>query len=392
MEARHWLMNRMKEVGLVPQIDGIGNVIGRHSGPGAKLLVGSHLETQNEAGWLDGSLGVVAGLGLARAGLPVDVIAFADEEGHYGSFLGSRSFIGQLEDAEIDLLSNHHHNKSLRVALKDAGLAGKPRLHVEKDRYKGFLEMHIEQGTTLEQSGHQIGVVTGIVATWQFRIVIGGQQDHAGGTTMAERKDAGLTAVRLLFWIDKEFPKHCGSRTVWTTGRIDLNPGAASIIPGRAEVLFQFRDTSTEMLQSLHCVLNRGVQEANRRERCTVKLQVVNQSRPALCDSEFQQALADAAQSLAPNSWQHMPSGAGHDSQYLSQVMPVAMLFVPSIGGVSHHWAEDTKREDLVMGLRVLTDGALRLLATQHTARPRVEASLHANVEGGRASSPETSP
>ena len=103
MKARHWLMDRMREVGLDPEIDGIGNVLGRHSEAGTKLLVGSHLETQNEAGWLDGALGVVAGLGLARAGLPVDVVAFADEEGHYGSFLGSRSFIGQLEEAEIDV-------------------------------------------------------------------------------------------------------------------------------------------------------------------------------------------------------------------------------------------------------------------------------------------------
>jgi N-carbamoyl-L-amino-acid hydrolase len=225
--------------------------------------------------------------------------------------------------------------------------------------------MHIEQGTTLEQAGHQIGVVTGIVAIWQFRVLIEGQQDHAGGTTMAERKDAGLTAVRLLSWIDDEFPKHSGSRTVWTTGRIDLSPGASSIIPGRAEILFQFRDISTEILERLHCVLKRGVQESNRRERCTAKLQAVSRSRPALCDVAFQKALADAAQSLAPNSWQHIPSGAGHDCQYISQIMPAAMLFVPSIGGVSHHWTEDTKRKDLVMGLRVLTEGARRLLPAE---------------------------
>jgi N-carbamoyl-L-amino-acid hydrolase len=188
-------------------------------------------------------------------------VAFADEEGHYGSFLGSRSFIGQLEDAEIELLSNRYHNKPLRDALKEAGLAGKPRLRVEGGRYRAFLEMHIEQGTTLEQAGHQIGVVTGIVAIWQFRILIEGQQNHAGGTTMAERKDAGLAAVRLLSWIDEEFPKHSGSRTVWTTGRIDLGPGASSNIPGRAEILFQFRDISTEILERLHCVLKRGVQD-----------------------------------------------------------------------------------------------------------------------------------
>jgi N-carbamoyl-L-amino-acid hydrolase len=362
MEARRWLMERMRQAKLVPEIDGIGNVLGRHPGPGPKLLAGSHIESQNEAGWLDGALGVVGALSLARAGLPVDVIAFADEEGHYGSFIGSRSFTGLLEEAEIGRLSNRYHAKPLRQALEEAGLAGKPRLLMEKGRYKGFLEMHIEQGTTLERAGHQIGVVTGIVAIWQYRILIEGQQDHAGGTTMAERKDAGLAAVRLLSWLDEEFPRHCGERTVWTTGRIALSPGAASIIPGRAEVLFQFRDISMQVLERLDGVLTRGVQESNRRERCTAILEVVSRSHPALCDGVLQEALAGAARALAPSSWQLMPSGAGHDAQYMAQVVPSAMLFVPSIGGVSHHWSEDTKREDLAMGLRVLAEGARRFL------------------------------
>ena len=362
MESRRWLMARMEEVGLVPEIDGIGNVFGRHPGPGPKLLAGSHLETQNEAGWLDGALGVVGALNMARAGLPVDVIAFADEEGHYGSFIGSRSFIGLLDEAEIDSLTNRHHGKPLRDALAEAGLAGKPRLAFEEGRYKGFLEMHIEQGTTLEAAGQQVGVVTGIVAIWQYRIVIVGQQDHAGGTTMAERRDAGLAAVRLLAWLDAEFPRHCGERTVWTTGRIALDPGAGSIIPGRAEVLFQFRDIELATLERLHGVLVRGVQESNRRERCVTTLEVMSQSRPAPCDPALQQALAEAAEALTPGGWRRMPSGAGHDAQYLARRTPAAMLFVQSIGGISHHWAEDTGPAELAMGLRVLVEGARRFL------------------------------
>jgi len=363
MESRHWLMARMAEAGLAPEMDGIGNVLGRHPGPGTKLLAGSHIESQNEAGWLDGALGVMSAVALARAGLPVDVIAFADEEGHYGSFIGSRSFTGLLEEAEIDGLTNRYHGKPLRDALQEAGLAGRPRLRAEEGRYKGFVEMHIEQGTTLEAAGEQVGVVTGIVAIWQYRIVIDGQQDHAGGTTMTERRDAGLAAVRLLAWIDAEFPKHCAERTVWTCGRIALSPGAASIIPGRAEVLFQIRDISMEVLERLDTVLRRGVQESNRRERCTATLEVLSQSTPALCDPALQAALAAAAEDLAPGQWRHMPSGAGHDAQYMARTMPSAMLFVPSIGGISHHWAEDTAPEDLAMGLRVLAEGVRRFLA-----------------------------
>ena len=368
MEARRWLADRLAACGLETTIDGVGNVLGRHRGPGPHLLVGSHIESQNEAGWLDGALGVVSALALARAGLPVDVVAFADEEGHYGSFPGSRSFLGLLDEAEIDGLANRYHGKPLRQALQEAGLAGRPRLRMEEGRYKGFVEMHIEQGPTLEAAGERVGVVTGIVAIWQYRIVFEGQQDHAGGTTMAERRDAGLAAVRLLAWLDAEFPRHCGERTVWTCGRIALSPGAASIIPGRAEVLFQMRDISMGVLERLDAVLRRGVAESNRRERCVATLEVMSQSVPALCDAGWQDALAAAAEGLAPGKWRRMPSGAGHDAQYMARVMPSAMLFVPSIGGISHHWSEDTAAEDMAMGMRVLAEGARRFLADSRKA------------------------
>lgn len=363
MQSRQWLMQRMREAGLDPEIDGVGNVLGRNPASGPILLAGSHIESQNEAGWLDGALGVVSAVHLARAGLAVDAIAFADEEGHYGSFIGSRSFTGLLDDSEIDTLKNRYHGKPLRQALAEAGLADKPRLQIDEQRYCGFLEMHIEQGTTLESVDERIGVVSGIVAIWQYRLVFEGQQDHAGGTTMAERRDAGLAAVRLLSWIDAEFPKHAGPRTVWTCGNITLSPGAASIIPGRAEVMFQFRDISIDVLVRLDSLLQRAVQESNRRERCRVTLEVLSQSRPAICDEGLQNALAGAAELLVPGAWQYMPSGAGHDAQYLARKIPSAMLFVPSIGGVSHHWAEDTSDDDLAMGFRVLYEGARQVLA-----------------------------
>ena len=170
MESRRWLMQRLAECGLEPSIDGIGNVHGRHRGPGPRLLVGSHIESQNQAGWLDGALGVVAGVALARAGLPVDVCAFADEEGHFeGGFLGSKSIIGELSEAEIDRSRSRNDGTPLRDALAAAGLAGKPRMQLEAGRHKGFFEMHIEQGTQLESAGLHLGVVSGIVAIWQFR-------------------------------------------------------------------------------------------------------------------------------------------------------------------------------------------------------------------------------
>jgi len=364
MESRRWLMDRMREVGLVPEMDGLGNVLGRHPGAGRKLLVGSHIETQNEAGWLDGALGVVAGLALARAGLAVDVVAFADEEAHYGSFLGSRSLVGEVTEAEIDAARHVTEGKPLREALREAGLEGLPRMRLDPARYRGFLELHIEQGSQLEGAGLRSGVVTGIFGIRYFRITAIGQQDHTGGTTMAERKDAGVAAMRVLSLIDEHFPMQAGPGTVWTCGRIVLEPNAPHIIPGRAELTFQYRDLSEAMLDRLETLLERIVQEVGRRDRCTLTLERVSRSAPALADPVLHGALCEAATRHANGQWQPMPSGAIHDAQHVAKIMPMAMLFTPSIGGISHHWSEDTKEEDLVLALRILADAAEKALAS----------------------------
>jgi N-carbamoyl-L-amino-acid hydrolase len=152
--ARQWIAERMREAGLAPVIDGIGNVIGSSPVDGPRLLIGSHSESQNHAGWLDGALGVVYGLEVARAvqedpacaGLAIVVVSFADEESHYGSFVGSRSLCGLLDDAEIDRLVNRTDGTPLRPALEGAGFAGRQREQIAPDRYTGFLEAHIEQG------------------------------------------------------------------------------------------------------------------------------------------------------------------------------------------------------------------------------------------------------
>jgi beta-ureidopropionase / N-carbamoyl-L-amino-acid hydrolase len=363
VRSRHWLAEKLTQAGLHTEIDGIGNVIGRDPAPGRKLLIGSHLETQNHAGWLDGAMGVIYALELARAlGGGIDVAGWADEEGHFGSFLGSRSYAGKLPEAEIDACKSVDDGTPLRTALADAGFAGKPRLTADPSRYIGYLEAHIEQGATLEDAGHKIGIVTAIVGSHRFRIVFEGQQNHAGTTRMAVRRDAGVALVKLAAAIESRFPAIVGPRTVWTTGRITLDPGAPSIVPGAAEMLFQFRDTDPAMLATLEKEVEALVLQANQGP-CRVRIAATSRSTPRQMDAGFQTMLERAAEHHAPGLHQRMPSGAGHDAQILAEVMPSAMLFVPSIGGVSHHYSEDTAEADIVLGCQVFADAASAILA-----------------------------
>ncbi len=370
MAARQWLVERMQQAGLAAAIDGIGNVYGRREAPGPKILTGSHLESQNHAGWLDGALGVIYGLEAARAiaadpafaDCAVDVIALCDEEGHYGSFLGSKSFLGILDEAEIDGAANRYHGKPLRQALDEVGLAGRPRVVCEPERYCGFFEAHIEQGDTLISSGQKIGNVTAIVAIWQYRLTFEGEQNHAGTTSMRRRRDAGLAAVRALAEIDRRFPAVAGERSVWTAGRIALDPGAPSIVPGAAEVLFQFRDADDATLERMDAELRRIVAEIDAAGPCPAKIEVLGQSQPARMDASLMDAIDEAAAVHAPGACIRMPSGAGHDAQYLARIMPAAMLFVPSIGGISHHWTENTDDADIVLGAQVYADAVANAL------------------------------
>jgi N-carbamoyl-L-amino-acid hydrolase len=154
-------------------------------------------------------------------------------------------------------------------------------------------------------------------------------------------------------------------RTVWTCGKMQFDPGAPSIIPGEARANFQFRDTDTAFLEKTESELLALAMQADRDGPCSVSVEVVRQSSPALMDERFQQALDESAKQHAPNLWLRMPSGAGHDAQHLARVMPSAMMFVPSIGGISHHWTENTFDEDIALGAQVFTDAIARVLAVK---------------------------
>ena len=366
IEARRWLAGRFTEAGLAASIDGIGNVFGRSRATGPKLLIGSHTESQNHAGWLDGALGVIYGLEVARAfredprtaGAAIDVASWADEEGHFGSFLGSRSFIGDVTDGEIDKARDHNDGTPLREALANAGLSESKRETIMGSDYLGYLEAHIEQGDTLDEAGLHLGVVTGIVGIRQYRIVFTGEANHAGTTRMVKRKDASVALVKLAAASAERFPQISGPRSVWTTGAIHIEPGQPSIVPGRARMMFQVRDLEASQLQRFEDLLLALLAEANSAGPCAVTMETLWTVSPVLMSQAFQDALSHAAEKHAPGGFISMPSGAGHDAQILARKLPAGMLFVPSIKGVSHHWTEDTSEADIVLGCQTLADAA----------------------------------
>ena len=370
VESRHWLAEKLGEAGLEPVIDGIGNVIGRNRSAHRRLLVGSHSETQPYGGWLDGSLGVIYGVELARAfaadpgcaGLGIEVAAWADEEGHYQSFLGSHSFTGTLSEEQIDRVRGRDDGIPLREALERAGFAGRPRERVEPGHYIGYLEAHIEQGDTLDSTGLRIGVVETIVGIWNYRVLVTGEQNHAGTTRMVRRKDAGVAMVRVASRIHDRFPGIAGPLTVWTIGRMVIEPNAPSVIPGRAEMQVQFRDSDPERLTLFEKTLHELVGEADRAGPCRVEVEPMARSEPRLMDPGFQREIEVAAERHAPGMYMRLPSAAGHDAAVLSYRMPAGMMFIPSLGGISHHWSEDSKEEDIVLGAQVFADAAERIL------------------------------
>jgi beta-ureidopropionase / N-carbamoyl-L-amino-acid hydrolase len=370
VESRHWLAQRFREAGLEAAIDGIGNVLGRNPAARRRLLVGSHSETQPHGGWLDGALGVIYGLELARAfaadpqcaGLGIEPAAWADEEGHYGAYLGSRSFIGALSEDEIDRACCRDDGTPLRDALARAGFAAQARARIEPARYAGYLEAHIEQGDTLDAAGLRLGVVEAIVGIWNYRIRLEGAQNHAGTTRMARRKDAGVAMVRLASRIHDRFPALAGPRTVWTIGRMVIEPNAPSVIPGLAEMQVQFREADPARLASLGEALEELAAESDRAGPCRCTIERVGQSAPQPMDAGFQAVIEAAAERHAPGLHTRLPSAAGHDAAVLATRLKAAMLFIPSLGGVSHHWSENTKEADIVLGCQVFADAAERIL------------------------------
>jgi len=370
MEARRWLKSQYEAAGLEAAIDGVGNVIGRSRKAGKALLVGSHSDTQPTGGWLDGALGVIYALEVARAlaadkataNLPVDVVSFQDEESRFVGCLGSRSLTGALTP-EMEEGATDKDGVKMADAIKAAGLAGAPRVKLSRERYAGFVEAHIEQGPTLEETRNRIGVVTGIVGLRGIRFTFRGQQNHAGTTMMKTRRDASTALYELAHRINTEFPKAAAERTVWTMGRLKVEPNATSIVPGYADLDLQFRDASDAPLDAFEKIVARIVAEMNARDGVKIEATPARAPiPPTMMDEGLRKHLEASAEKHAPGKWMRLPSGAFHDAGIISSTLPAAMLFIPSIGGISHDFSENSRDDDIVLGCQVLADAVASAL------------------------------
>ena len=349
--ARGWLAQRMREANLAADIDRYGNVYGRSRTAARTVLIGSHTDSVPKGGWLDGALGVIYGLEIARACPAVDVISFEEEEGRYFPLLGVKSFCGTLEK-ELP--------QPLIDALAASGFAGAPA-KLEPSRHLAYLEAHIEQGPKLEAAQKRIGVVTGIVGIRRARIMARGQADHAGTTPMSMRKDAAATLIRLASEILDRFASLAAADTVWNIGVIEVQPGAANVVPALASMMVEFRDMDAALLERMAASLRELVTAAGRGP-VAVHLEQTARIEPAPMDARLADVIAGASRVLGEEPLS-LASGAGHDAMIMSRVLPSAMLFIPSIGGRSHDIAEDTSEDDIVLGCRVLAAAVERLLS-----------------------------
>lgn len=253
--ARDWLADRMADAGLDVRIDAMGNVFGL--APEHSLLLGSHSDTQPTGGWLDGALGVIAALEVARAareagGPAISVVSFQDEEGRFGGTTGSAVWSGALTLAEADAVAD---TEGVTLAEARQVLGSRVTGDVDPAQFTGYIELHIEQGPTLDTAGEQIGVVTGIVGYREFMATLSGQQNHAGTTPMALRRDAFQGLAAFSTRLNDNLRNVVTPQSVWTIGHVSVSPNAASIVPGQVRFSMQWRDGEAGRLDRMQGVI-----------------------------------------------------------------------------------------------------------------------------------------
>jgi len=371
VEGRRYVMAEMKAAGLQPRIDPAGNIFARRDGREPALppiLFGSHIDSVPGGGNFDGDLGSLSALGaldaLAAAGVrtrhPLEMVVWAHEESYaFGRGLAcSRIVAGDFTPADLDEVWN-----GFRRADAIRKIGGNPERIAEARRDKGshhcYLELHIEQGGSLERQAIPIGVVEGIVAIDRHQVKVTGMANHAGTTPMTERQDALLAASYLTIAVREVVASEPG-RQVGTVGRIEVTPNAQNVIPGVVRLTIEVRDLSPDKLKRLADRIRQRAADIARETKTSIEFTSSNHNTPANAALEVQRAIERSARRLGLAS-HRMPSGAGHDAQMMAQLSPMGMIFVPSVKGISHSPLELTSWEDCARGADVLLGTVLQM-------------------------------
>jgi N-carbamoyl-L-amino-acid hydrolase len=371
VEGRRFVMSEMRAAGLAARIDPAGNIFATRDGAGPRLppiLFGSHIDSVPSGGNFDGDLGSLSALGvleaLAATGIvtrhPLEMVVWAHEESFaFGRGLAcSRIAAGEVTRADLDEIWN-----GMRRADAIRKIGGDPDRIMEANRGKGshhcYLELHIEQGATLERGRVPIGIVEGIVAIDRYDVTITGFANHAGTTPIAERHDALLAAAHLTVAVRDAVTTTPG-RQVGTVGHLDVAPNSPNVIPGLVHLSIELRDLDPQRLAAIIDDIRARAGEIASNTHTTIDFKTMARAEPAAATPEVQGAIERAATSLTLES-ARLPSGAGHDAQMMARLGPMGMIFVPSIGGVSHSPRELTRWEDCANGADVLLRAVLEM-------------------------------
>jgi len=371
MEARAWLQQRIRDAGLDLYIDGAANIHARLEWDGKRpsVMTGSHMDTVPGAGHLDGALGVLTGLECLRCikeqGLalryPLESVAFTDEEGRFGDMFGSRAVCGQLTPDSI-MQARDLGGTRLVEAMAEHGLDAMDALHAQRnpDSIHAFIELHIEQGPVLDRQRLQIGVVDAIAGLFKWQVRLIGEANHAGTTPMNMRRDAFQGLAELAGEIPRILEENGSTRSVATVGRVELFPGAANVVPGRAEFSLEVRDTDPLVLNKLADAFRRALSAIARRRELMFEFDVMGELAPVKCDSGIVDTISAVCREMGSDATR-MHSGAAHDTQVISTITRAGMIFVPSKEGRSHSPSEWTAWENIEIGANTLLNTLYRL-------------------------------
>jgi N-carbamoyl-L-amino-acid hydrolase len=379
-EGRGYVLAEMRDSGLEVTVDAASNILVRlRSQPGAvrpAVLMGSHLDTVVNGGRFDGAYGVIAALeavqAIAESGLALErdvvAVAFANEEGALfpQPFWGSMALAGRLADLPADPRS--HQGLPLREPLARVGgdLDALADAVWAPGSVAAYLELHVEQGPVLERSGSTIGVVTAITGRTVLTIEVRGSAGHAGTTPMAGRQDA-MTAAAQIVTAVQHLSHRDGRCRVSTVGRLDAHPNSPNTIADRVRLTVDLRDADAVRLGDAEGRLHQEV--ARIASVAGIETSLIGQTRsaPVVTDAGLRAVISAGSDELGLTS-ETLVSGAGHDAQIVAGIAPMAMIFVPSIGGVSHVPQEFSRPADLIAGARVLARTAAQLAAAPHGA------------------------